>query len=163
MVKIPKYRPKGGVTTEDVSEGLHEAVIKDTDTVTLQRAKRVWDKKLKANVVALDESGNEVVEDYVLLKTDYEVTDVEGKPVVSDLTSLSLNPGDKDGNMRSTLYKNAMVLDEVPQNGEDLDTDNFVGRAVVIKIVGKRTGDTTWANVDGPIVRALDTHQRKIA
>ena len=163
MVKVAKYRPKGGVTTDDVPEGEHEAVIKDTDTVTLQRAKRVWDKKLKANVVMLDESGNEVMEDYDLLKTYYEISDVEGKPVVSDLTSLSLNPGDKDGNMRSTLYKNAMVLDEVPENGEDMETDDFIGRAVVVKIVGKRIGDTTWANVDGPIVRALDTHQRKIA
>jgi hypothetical protein len=162
MVRVAKYRPKGGVTTEDVREGEHEAVIKDTDTVTLQRPKRIWDKKLKANVVELDESGNEVMEDHDLLKTHYEIADVEEKPVVSDLTSLSMNPGDKDGNMRSTLYKNAMVLDEVPQNGEDLETDNFIGRAVVVKIVGKRIGDTTWANVDGPIVRALDSRQRRL-
>jgi hypothetical protein len=162
MVKVPKYTPKGGVTADEVSAGKHKAVINDASVITMQRERRVWDKKLKAKVVELDEVGKPVMEDYDLLRIEYELTDVDGNLVVGDLCSLSMNPGDKDGNMRSKLYKDAMALDEVPENGEDLDTDNFIGREVEIEIAHKQSGDTKWANVSGPIVRALDTHQRKL-
>jgi hypothetical protein len=163
MVKVPKYTPKkGGVTADEVPEGKQPAVIKDVSVETKQREKRYWDKKLKARVVELDQYGAPVMEDYQLLRIDYELTDISGEPTIGQWCGLSMNPGDKDGNMRSNLYKNAIALDEVPENGDYLDTDRFIGREVEIDIVHKTVGDTTWANVSGPIVRALDTHQRRL-
>ena len=161
MVKIPEYKPKTrGVTTDEVSEGEHKAVITDVETTTKQREKRIWDQKLKAKVVAYDDNGQPVIEDYELLETSYEITDVDGHPVIHGLDSLSMNPGDEEGNMRSNLYKNALALGEVPKKGQELDTDRFIGRHVVVKVKGKQTGDITWANIDGPIVRADGGKQR---
>lgn len=162
MVKIPKYKPKRGATADEIPAGKHTAVIRGVDTEIMQRDARVYDNVAKANVVKRDEQGNAIMEDVELIRIDYEITDIAGNPQVGDLYGQSMNPGDKNGNMRSKLYKTAMALDEVPENGDDLDTDRFIGREVEIEIVHKQSGETLWANVSGPVLKALDAHQRKL-
>jgi len=160
MVKVPKFKPRSGVTTDEVPEGDHTAIIRDVGVETLQREKREYDPKAKAKVVVYNDDGDAVMEDYQILRFVYEITDIEGAPRIGQLVGLSMNPGDKkdDYRMRSKLYKNCVVLDEVPKDGEELDTDAFINRKVEIKVVGKRgtSGNMEWANVDGPILRVLD-------